>query len=113
MEDAPAPVEEVVAEPEPVAAAEDDVDYSNMSDDDVEAEIERLLAERMASDKKRRDEKIAAGEASFYINKSKNILAGIQGFTTMKISRSTIYNYLREFESNDYCFEEDLRGKHE
>ena len=63
-----APVAEAApAEPvavEPVAAeAEDDVDYSEMSDDDVEAEIERLLAERMASDKARREEKIAAGES--------------------------------------------------
>jgi two-component system, chemotaxis family, sensor kinase CheA len=60
-EAAPAP-EPVAAEPAPVAAEEDDVDYTNMSDEDVEAEIERLLAERMALDKQRRDEKIAAGE---------------------------------------------------
>ena len=60
------PVVEAVAEPvAEVAAVEtpaDDADYNNMSDDDVEAEIERLLAERMASDKARRDAKIAAGE---------------------------------------------------
>lgn len=57
-----APVVEEVAEVAPAAEAEDDTDYTNMSDDDVEAEIERLLAERMASDKARRDAKIAAGE---------------------------------------------------
>ena len=53
---------EVVAEAPAAQAEEADEDYSNMSDDDVEAEIERLLEERMASDKARRDAKIAAGE---------------------------------------------------
>lgn len=55
-------VEEIAPVAEPVAVEEDNTDYSNMSDDDVEAEIERLLQERMASDKARRDAKIAAGE---------------------------------------------------
>ena len=53
-------VVEVAAEPEPVA--EDEPDYANMSDDDVEAEIARLLQERQTSDKARREAKIAAGE---------------------------------------------------
>ena len=51
----------------PAAAAlveeeEDDVDYDNMSPEDVEAEIERLLAQRQEEDKKKREAKIAAGE---------------------------------------------------
>lgn len=65
----PASTTEEEAIPEPTVAEtpvqeseESNEDYSNMSDDDVEAEIERLLAERMASDKARRDAKIAAGE---------------------------------------------------
>lgn len=44
------------------AEEEDDVDYSNMSDAEVEAEIERLLLERQEADKKRREAKKAAGE---------------------------------------------------
>ena len=55
-----APVtEEVAAVEEP---AEDEPDYANMSDDDVEAEIQRLLEERQASDKAKREEKNKAGE---------------------------------------------------
>ena len=48
-------VEEVVSDDEP--------DYENMSDDDVEAEIQRLLDERQNQDKAKREAKIAAGEA--------------------------------------------------
>jgi two-component system chemotaxis sensor kinase CheA len=50
----------VVAESEPVASedeVEDDVDYSEMSDEDVEAEIARLLEERQAEDRARREAK--------------------------------------------------------
>ncbi len=54
-----AEVEEPVAE---AVVEEDEPDYSNMSDDEVEAEIERLLAQRQEEDKKRREEKLAAGE---------------------------------------------------
>ncbi len=52
-------IEEPVAVEEP---AEDEPDYANMSDDDVEAEIQRLLEERQAADKAKREAKIAAGE---------------------------------------------------
>ncbi len=60
--DEDATVEEPPAAPAASAEDEEEPDYSNMSDDEVEAEIERLLAERMAADKARREEKIAAGE---------------------------------------------------
>ena len=58
---AAAPVEEVVA---PVApeTAEDEPDYDNMSPDDLEAEIEKLLNERQDEDKAKRAAKVAAGE---------------------------------------------------
>jgi len=57
-----APVaEESPAEETPVVA-EDEPDYDNMSPDDLEAEIERLLQERQAEDKAKREAKIAAGE---------------------------------------------------
>ncbi len=58
-----APVEEVapVVE-ESVAVDEDEPDYDNMSPDDLEAEIEKLLQERQAEDKAKRNAKIAAGE---------------------------------------------------
>ncbi len=46
----------------PVAEEEEEPDYSNMSDEDVEAEINRLLAERQAQDKAKREAKIATGE---------------------------------------------------
>ncbi len=49
-------IEEEISEPE------EEADYANMSDDDVEAEIERLLAERQVADKAKREAKIAAGE---------------------------------------------------
>ena len=54
-------VEEPVAQVEEVAD-EEEVDYDNMSDDDVEAEIMRLLEERQAADKAKRQAKISAGE---------------------------------------------------
>jgi len=44
------------------APAEDEPDYDNMSPDDLEAEIERLLQERQEEDKAKRKAKIAAGE---------------------------------------------------
>ena len=49
--------ESAVAEEE-----EDEPDYENMDPDDIEAEIERLLAQRQAEDKAKREAKIAAGE---------------------------------------------------
>jgi len=57
-----APAVEAAPIVEEVAPAEDDLDYENMSDDDVEAEIQRLLNERQAEDKAKRQAKIAAGE---------------------------------------------------
>ena len=54
-----APVEEVAV----VEEASDEPDYENMSDDDVEAEIQRLLNERQSEDKAKREAKIAAGES--------------------------------------------------
>ncbi|ADN08674.1 hybrid sensor histidine kinase/response regulator [Sulfurimonas autotrophica] len=54
---AAAPVEVVEEAPE-----EEEPDYENMDPDDVEAEIERLLAQRQAEDKAKREAKIAAGE---------------------------------------------------
>jgi len=58
---------EPTAAPEPAAAPEpveeeEELDYDNMSEDDIEAEIERLLNQRQDEDKARRDAKIAAGE---------------------------------------------------
>ena len=47
---------------EPEESEEEELDYANMSDDDVEAEIQRLLEERQAQDKAKREAKIAAGE---------------------------------------------------
>lgn len=53
--------------PEPVAAeptpAEDEPDYANMSAEEVEKEIERLLKQRQEEDEKRRQAKKANGEA--------------------------------------------------
>ena len=62
-----APVQEEVAAQEEVAeveaaADEDEPDYENMSDEDVEAEIARLLEQRQAEDKAKREAKMAAGE---------------------------------------------------
>ncbi len=45
------------------APAEEELDYDNMSDEDVEAEIARLLNERQEEDKAKRAAKIAAGES--------------------------------------------------
>lgn len=62
---APADSAEVATATAPVSdepAEEDEPDYANMSDDEVEAEIERLLKERQDQDKARRQAKIAAGE---------------------------------------------------
>ena len=58
-------VEASPVEPEPVhvEVAGDEPDYENMSDEDVEAEIQRLLAERQEQDKAKRQAKIEAGEA--------------------------------------------------
>jgi len=53
-------VEEKVVEEVP--EEDDDLDLENMSDDDVEAEIQRLLNQRQDEDKARREAKIAAGE---------------------------------------------------
>ncbi len=61
------PVEEVVFEEEVETepeASEDEPDYDNMSPDDLEAEIERLLKERQAEDKAKREAKQAAGEST-------------------------------------------------
>ena len=57
---APAETVEEVAE---VVVAEDEPDYDNMSPDDLEAEIERLLNERQDEDKAKRQAKIDAGES--------------------------------------------------
>ena len=57
---APIEQEEVVEE---TSSSSDEPDYENMSDEDVEAEIERLLAERQAEDKAKREAKIASGES--------------------------------------------------
>ncbi len=56
---APAPKAETAAAP---AAVEDDgIDYANLSSDDIEKEIERLLQKRQDDDKARRDEKRKQG----------------------------------------------------
>ena len=55
--------EETAVEEESAAADdEDEIDYENMSPEEVEAEIERLLAQRQEEDRKKREAKIAAGE---------------------------------------------------
>ena len=58
------PVDTPVTEAAPVVEepAEDEPDYANMSDDDVEAEIQRLLEERQAADKAKREAKNEAVE---------------------------------------------------
>ncbi len=58
--EAPASVQEV---PTPVAAAEEEPDYSGMSDAEVEAEIERLIAVRQAEDAAKRAGKKEEPEA--------------------------------------------------
>jgi two-component system chemotaxis sensor kinase CheA len=55
-----APVEKIVEEE--VLSSDDEPDYDNMGADELEAEIERLLQERQAEDKVKRETKIAAGE---------------------------------------------------
>ncbi len=59
-----APVEEEVVEEESAESEsdEDEIDYENMDPDEIEAEIERLLAQRQEEDRKKREAKIAAGE---------------------------------------------------
>ena len=42
---------------------EEELDYENMDPDEIEAEIERLLAQRQEEDRKKREAKIAAGES--------------------------------------------------
>ncbi|MCD6191499.1 MAG: Hpt domain-containing protein, partial [Sulfurimonas sp.] len=61
VSDAPAAEPEAAEEAAPVA--EDDLDYDNMSPDDLEAEIEKLLNQRQDEDKAKRAAKIAAGES--------------------------------------------------
>jgi two-component system chemotaxis sensor kinase CheA len=56
-----APVVEEVA-PVVEEPVEDEPDYANMSDDDVEAEIQRLLEERQAADRAKREAKNEATE---------------------------------------------------
>ena len=70
--DSPAPTQEDAQQPakeetqeeiqEETQNDEDELDYENMSDEDVEAEIARLLAQRQAEDKAKREAKQAAGE---------------------------------------------------
>jgi two-component system chemotaxis sensor kinase CheA len=62
--EAPLVVEEVVEEqstPED-NSDEEEPDYENMDPDEIEAEIERLLQQRQAEDRAKRQAKIAAGE---------------------------------------------------
>ena len=59
---APVVEEKVVEESVAPATQEDEPDYENMDDAAIEDEIERLLRERQAEDKAKREAKIAAGE---------------------------------------------------
>lgn len=59
--EAPAAEPAAAAAPEP-AADEPEPDYANMSPEEVEKEIERLLNKRQEEDKKKREEKRAKGE---------------------------------------------------
>ncbi|MCF6330643.1 MAG: response regulator [Sulfurimonas sp.] len=64
VESTSAPAEEASTEEISVEEnAEEELDYDNMSDEDVEAEIQKLLAERQEEDKAKRAAKIAAGES--------------------------------------------------
>ena len=55
---------EVVEDVAPKSSTdEDELDYDNMGDDEIEAEIERLLNQRQEEDKAKRAAKIAAGES--------------------------------------------------
>ncbi len=58
-------VENAVSEEAPQDSddAADELDYADMSEEDIDDEINRLLAERQAEDKAKREAKIAAGEA--------------------------------------------------
>ena len=58
---APTPAVEAPKEPEPELISDENL--SNLSDDEVEAEIERLLKVRKAEDQARRAQKAAGGEA--------------------------------------------------
>ena len=58
----PEPAQAVQAEPEPEPVSDDNL--SNLSDSEVEAEIERLLKVRKAEDQARRAQKAAGGEAT-------------------------------------------------
>ena len=57
----PEPVAEALKEPEPEPVSDENL--SNLSDDEVEAEIERLLKIRKAEDQARRAQKATGGEA--------------------------------------------------
>ncbi len=61
VEDTPAQEAEPEPEPEP-QEEEEELDYDNMDPEEIEAEIERLLAQRQAEDKAKREAKLAAGE---------------------------------------------------
>ena len=58
----PEPAQAVQAEPEPEPVSDENL--SNLSDSEVEAEIERLLKVRKAEDQARRAQKTAGGEAT-------------------------------------------------
>ena len=58
----PEPAQTVQAEPEPEPVSDENL--SNLSDSEVEAEIERLLKVRKAEDQARRAQKAAGGEAT-------------------------------------------------
>lgn len=58
-------VQEIPASDEPETSSDDEeeMDFSDMSEEEIEDEINRLLAQRQAEDKAKREAKIAAGEA--------------------------------------------------
>ncbi|MCL9818619.1 hybrid sensor histidine kinase/response regulator [Helicobacter colisuis] len=67
QETAPAAQETPKAEesaPQTAQEDEEELDYSNMSPEEIESEIERLLNKRQEEDKKKREEKKAKGEVS-------------------------------------------------
>lgn len=55
--------ESAPAKEEEASSDEEEPDYENMDPDEVEAEIERLLKQRQAEDRAKREAKIAAGES--------------------------------------------------
>jgi two-component system, chemotaxis family, sensor kinase CheA len=67
----PEPVAAVLVE-EVAAAEEDTLDYANMSTEEIEDEIERLLRVRQEEDKKKREAKKAAGGAQFVAPQPQN-----------------------------------------